>query len=58
MSCEQWAAVKDISVNAAIAAVLAEVEGIFILKEHKNSTEVFSRWTTVLYFTLSGFGKS
>lgn len=42
---------KDISVDAAIAAVSSEQDGIFTLKEeHKNLIEGFSQWT-VVYFS-------
>lgn len=44
-------ATKEISVNADIAADLAELDGIYAFKtEQKNDTNVFPRWT-MLFFT-------
>lgn len=45
------AAAKAISVDAAIAAVLAELDSNFALKSrHKNVSGAFSRWITLFRF--------
>lgn len=44
--------------DATLAAVLLELDGIFTLKKQQgNSTEGFSRWTTLFQFNPDWLGQ-
>lgn len=45
---------NEINLDAAVEAGVSDSYGIFTLKDkHKNSTEGFSQWTTLLCFSFN-----